>query len=322
MAGMPETSYDAEDLRLFALIYAAGSLSAAERRFSVPKSTLSRSLARLETAAGAALFDRGAKGLKPTPLGEELSTYGKRAEDAVARASDVIRGASNEPAGRLVIAASATSSRFLLSDPLSRFIATYPAVDVQLEVTGEAPDPQAEGIDLSIQVGWPTNQSLIARRVMSGPTGLYASPGTELEDPKAAVEQGRIVISARDAPQSWREAWVLQNETDELVLDSPPVASVGDPSIALDLVAAGRGLTLLPLFYAAHLEHAGKIKRVLSAWQGPYLELFAVLPPGRRQLAAVRCFMDLLIENAMRRKKEAEAVEKELDRSSSLSAPE
>ncbi len=314
---MSQANYDAEDLRLFALIYSAGSLSAAERRYAVPKSTLSRSLARLEQAAGVALFDRVSKGLKPTALAEELHTYGKRAEDAVARANDVIRGASNEPSGKLVIAASATSARFLLSDTLSRFIESYPAVDLHLEVTGDAPDPQAEGIDLSIQVGWPSNQSLIARRIMAGPTGLYAAPGTELEDPKLAAEQGRIVISARDAPQSWRDAWVLQNQSEELVLDNPPIASVGDPSIALDLVAAGRGLTLLPLFYAAHLEHAGQIQRVMTAWQGPFLEMFAILPPGRRQLAAVRCLMDLLVENARRRTKEAEAIERDLHRSSS-----
>lgn len=304
---MSESNYDAEDLRLFALIHTAGSLSAAERRFSVPKSTLSRSLARLEKAAGVALFDRVSKGLRPTAIAEELIAYGKRAEEAVTGADDVLRGASDEPSGKLVIAASATSSRLLLSDALARFIGLYPAVDVQLEVTSEAPDPQAEGIDLSIQVGWPTNLSLVARRVLSGPTGLYASPGTDVEDPEAVAEHGRVVISARDAPQSWRDAWVLQNRNEELILDSPPIASVGDPSIAVDLISAGRGITLLPLFYAAQLEHLGQIKRVLPNWQGPLLELFAVQPPGRRQLAAVRCFMDLLIENARRRKREAEA---------------
>ena len=312
---MSGSDYDAEDLRLFALIYTAGSLSAAERRYALPKSTLSRSLARLENAAGAALFDRISTGLKPTALAEDLIAHGRRAEDAVSRADDVLRGASDEPSGRLVIAASATSSQFLLSDPLAQFVGMYPAVDVHLEVTGDAPDPQVEGIDLSIQVGWPTNPSLIARRILAGPAGLYASPTAEIDSPESAEEHGRIVISARDAPQSWQESWVLHDGTNELVLDGAPVASVGDPSIAIDLVAAGRGITLLPVFYAAHLENAGRIKRVLPKLQGPLLELFAVLPPGRRQLAAVRCFMDLLIENARRREREADVIETKFDRS-------
>ena len=105
---------------------------------------------------------------------------------------------------------------------------------------------------------------------------------------------------------------MLQNGVGELVLDNPPIASVGDPAIAVDLVEAGRGIALLPMFFAAHLEQAGRVQRILPAWQGPLLELFAVQPPGRRQVAAVRCFMDLLVENAQRRKKEAAAIERKL----------
>lgn len=310
---MSEQKYDAEDLRLFALIHASGSLSAAERRFSIPKSTLSRSLTRLENAAGVALFDRMSKGLRPTPLADELISFGKMSVASVEGADEVLRSARNEPAGRFVVAASATSCQFLLSDALAKFISLYPKVDVHLEVTSEAPDPQAQGIDLTIQAGWPTNQSLIARRILSGPTGLYGAQETVISEPKDATKFGRIVISAKDAPPTWHEAWVLQNETDEIALDGSPMASVGDPSIALDLVRAGLGLTLLPIFFASYLEQEEHIKRVLPTWQGPIIELFAVLPPGRKQLAAVRCFMDLLLENARHKKQEAQEIEKRLE---------
>jgi len=308
-AGPLNTGYDAEDLRLFALIYKTGSLSATERQFSIPKSTLSRSLARLEKAAGVALFDRSPKGLQPTALAKELIGFGTSAENAVSGADEVLRGASDTPSGKLVVAASATSSHFLLSSALAKFISLYPEVDVHLEVTSDAPDPQAEGIDLSIQVGWPDNTSLIARRILSGPSGLYVSPQNNSIDLGSVGDCGRIVISARDAPPTWREAWILRNETEELVLDTQPIASVGDPSIALDLIAAGNGVAMLPLFFATPLEQAGQIKRILRDWYGPPLELFAVLPPGRRQLASVRCFMELLLESARHRKQEARAIE-------------
>jgi len=303
------TGYDAEDLRLFALVYRMGSLSATERQFDIPKSTLSRSLARLEKAAGVALFDRSPKGLQPTALARELIGFGTSAENAVSGADEVLRGASDTPSGKLVIAASATSSRFLLSSALAKFISLFPEVDVHLEVTSDAPDPQSEGIDLSIQVGWPNNTSLVARRILSGPSGLYVSPQSGSIDRSTVGDYGRIVISTRDTPRAWREKWILRNETDELVLDTQPIASVGDPSIALDLITAGNGITILPLFFAAPLEQGGQIKRVLRDWYGPPLEVFAVLPPGRRQLASVRRFMELLLESAKHRKQEAKFFE-------------
>lgn len=300
-----KAGYDAEDLRLFALIFRSGSLSATERQHDIPKSTLSRSLSRLEKAAGVALFDRSAKGLHPTALAKELIGFGDNAENAVTGSDELLRGASNTPSGKLVIAASATASHFLLTPALSKFITLYPSVDVHMEVTSNAPDPQAEGIDLTIQVGWPDNTSLVARRILSGPTELYVSQKSASVDLRSAREGGRIVVSAPDSPPTWRDAWVLQKETEELVLDSPPIVTVGDPSIALDLVVAGNGITLLPVFFAAPLEQSGQIRRAMPGWQGPPLELFAVLPPGRRQLASVRCFMELLLESARQRRLQA-----------------
>ena len=309
---MSDAKYDAEDLRLFAQIYTAGSLSAAERRFSVPKSTLSRSLARLEEAAGCALFDRVHRGLKPTSLADELIGIGQTADAAVKNAEEVLRGATAEPSGKLVIAASATSSRFLLSTVLAQFYALYPAVEVRLRVTGDAPDPQAEGIDLTVQAERPDNPSLIARQIISGLSGLYVSGDADPQNWDELAARGRIVVVARDTPQQWREVWLLQNGGEEFIMDDPARIYVGDPSMALDLIASGNGVSLLPNFFAAPLEEAGQIRRAMPDWHGPPLDVFAVFPPGRRKVAAVRRFMDLLVEDAVQRKKESDRIQSKL----------
>lgn len=306
---MKNSFYDSEDLRLFSLIYSAGSLSAAERQYDVPKSTLSRALSRLEKAAGTALFERVHHGMKPTPLARDLIEFGMQADRALKDADQILRGATAEPTGRLMIAASATSAEFLLSTPLAEFMALYPHVEVHLSVTAEAPDPQVEGIDLVIQASLPRNTSLVARRIISGRTGLYTSVRHRGHDIQKVRELGRILISAKDTPAHLTDVWVLTDGTDELTLDGRPNAYVDDPAIAIDLVAAGCGTTLLPMFFAAPLETAGRISRVLNDWHGLPVELFAVLSPGRRQVAAVRRFLDLLIDHAKDRRMAVESVQ-------------
>ena len=298
--------FDAEDLRLFTLVYSAGSLSAAERRFGITKSRLSRSLARVESEAGLPLFDRLSTGLKPTALAIELAEESEVLSTSFTSAVDTLRGAKKAPAGKLVVAASAASSRFLLTEAIANYLELYPKVDFDLKVTSSAPDPLAEEIDLSIQVGRPKNQSLVARRIFEGPTGLFAAKDSQVDSVEAVLELGRVVISGGDTPASWRERWGLFKDGEEIEISGPPIASVGDPAIAVDLIAKGRGVTLLPLFYEASSDCAGRIERVLPDLIGPPLELFAVFPEGRRHLPTFRCFLELLLESVGRKRRQTE----------------
>jgi len=70
------------DIRAFARIADLGSVSAAARSLDLPKSTISRSLARLEVAVGAMLVDRLSDGLSavysffdPTAYRRSLGTF-------------------------------------------------------------------------------------------------------------------------------------------------------------------------------------------------------------------------------------------------------
>jgi DNA-binding transcriptional LysR family regulator len=61
--------FDLGDLRAFIRIAELGSLSGAARALGMPKSSASRSLARLEGTAGAALIERSTRHLRLTDAG-------------------------------------------------------------------------------------------------------------------------------------------------------------------------------------------------------------------------------------------------------------
>ncbi|OOF41871.1 hypothetical protein BKK49_03930 [Rodentibacter rarus] len=66
---------DLNDLYLFVQVVDAGSFSEASRRLSIPKTTISRRIAKLEKILGVALIQRNTHQFDVTHLGEQYYRY-------------------------------------------------------------------------------------------------------------------------------------------------------------------------------------------------------------------------------------------------------
>ncbi|MCX2723039.1 LysR family transcriptional regulator [Roseibium salinum] len=290
--------FDLNDLHGFGLIASAGGLSPASRRFGIPKATLSRSLHRIETAAGAPLFDRVGRGLRLTPLGARLLPTAESALTLFSTADEAMRAGQGEPNGPLRIAASALTGQKLLAPVLAKLAERYPGVNASLQVMSHGPDPVVEELDVVIRVGRPSEPYLVARKLVGSPLALYAfrtrAAEIDLSDPDAVEALGRIHIAIDEFPH----AWELTNPQGERVrLTSKPLVAVSEPTVALGILSAGPGVAFLPMLYAEPLARAGVLVRALPGYTGPEMELFAALPPKRSNVPAVRVFLDLLVRH-------------------------
>ncbi len=66
------------------------------------------------------------------------------------------------------------SSRLI--QPITAFMAQWPAVEVRLEFSDRMVDLVDEGFDLGVRIGQLTDSSLIARRLAPAPLKVLASP--------------------------------------------------------------------------------------------------------------------------------------------------
>ncbi|MCD7059745.1 LysR family transcriptional regulator [Pelagibacterium xiamenense] len=284
--------FDIEDVCTFGLIAAAGGLSAAARRFGRSKASLSRALTRLETAAGSPLFDRMARGLRLTPLGETLRPAAEAAIEASRQADEVLRRGQSEPSGPLRIAASALLGEHILAPVLAGITRRYPKVRTELHISGLGPDPLAENLDVVLRLGRPDEPHLVAKRVLASPLALFvpAAAAIDPHDTDAIAARGRLVVAVAGVSPNWE----LTDGRDTLVLDSPPRLVVEDPAVAVSVLKAGEGIAFLPRLYGEHLVSAQTLARVLPDWTGPLVEVYAVMPPRRATVPAVRVFLDTL----------------------------
>ena len=72
-------------------VASAGSLNKASERLYVDQANLSRSIKELEASLGVAIFERSARGMKPTPDGEVFLKYAKNILGQIDKVENMFR---------------------------------------------------------------------------------------------------------------------------------------------------------------------------------------------------------------------------------------
>jgi len=291
-------SIDPNDLLIFARVAELGSFSRAAERLGLPKSTVSRRLAGLEQRLGERLLLRTTRRQTLTEFGLQLLEHARQvvAEvDAVAALSEQRQAA---PGGRLRVSMPADIANLLLADSLAAFVALYPAISLELDLTARRVDLLGEGFDLAVRMGdLPDDALLAARRLAVFPAGLYAAPGylAERGEPQepADLAQHDAVRQLRGNGEPAR--WTLARG--EQRWDGVPAgrASANSPELLIRLARAGAGIAAVPDHFAAPDVRQGRLRRVLPAWCLPSPTAWAVFPGSRLMPAKTRVFIDMLV---------------------------
>ncbi len=282
-------------LTVFEAVARTSSFSAAAKELGIPKSSASRAVARLEneldvqllfrttrqvslSAAGTALYDR------MTPLLRSLkAALGELPEREEA------------PSGTLRVTAPVDLGVLFLAEVVTRYTARYPAVSVDLHLTGRVVDLVAEGFDVAFRVAAKLeDSSLIVRRVAPVLFHLYASPvylarrGTPRTEGELEAHE-RVVF--RTGPQKLRVPGPRE-------APAPGAARIvcDDLLFVRDAVRSGAGIGLLPTFVAEADVLAGRLVRIVPRFERLAGSLHIVTPASKHVPRKVTAFRDLVLE--------------------------
>jgi molybdate transport repressor ModE-like protein len=285
------------DLRAFSRIADMGSISAAARALSMPKSSVSRSLARLEEVMGTSLVERSTRHLRLTDAGLLLQRHARRILDDVGEAENAIGGLVGKPRGDLHVSVPFTFAAGPLAPMLPGFVLRYPEVRVVLSVNNRPIDILTEEADVAIRIGPLADSELIARRLTTFALWPCASPAylagsLPIESPADLLQHKLIAHADR------RQRWVFRTASGaDRDIDFDPGMVVPEPDVVRTLLLGHAGIGLLPDFHAANDIAAGKLVRILPALQGSSVEAHALYPSHRSLSAKVRVFIDALVEH-------------------------
>lgn len=291
---------DPNDLLLFARIVEVGSFSRAADRLNIPKSTLSRRITTLESQLGERLLLRTTRKLTVTDFGRAVLTHAQQVTAEVEAALAIGQHRQAEPGGRLRISIPGDFATDVLGPLLADFIARYPAISLDVDISPRRVDLIGENFDLAIRMGdLPDDASLAARRIATLTIGLYASPqylkrrGIPSE-PEALMEHDALHLLGRNGEPA---PWKLTRDALRWEGAPPGRATANSPSLLLRLALAGAGIAMLSDHFVAQHADTGELVRVLEDWQSPGVNAWAVFPGRRLMPARTRVLLDALEES-------------------------
>lgn len=290
---------DLVDLRVFARISDLKSISAAARALKTPKSSVSRSLARLEVALNTTLVDRSARQSRLTEAGMLLLPHALRILDDVNEAETALGSIAKLPQGTLRVNAPFTFAAGLIAPMLPAFLADYPEVRVVLDLDNRWIDVRADEADLVIRAGRLADSTLISRRLAAVELWACASP--------AYLQARGIPSSAADLAGheliAWSDRianWPFRGADGQIEhVEVRPRNVVPEPTVLQVVLAGGAGIGRLPDFLAVGPIARGELVRVLPQLKSEIVEVHALYPSHRSLSAKVRVFIDALAVHLM-----------------------
>ena len=291
---------DVHRLRLLRELADRGSVTAVAAALSFTPSAISQQLKALAEEVGLALTEPAGRGLRLTAAGEALVAEAEGVLTALARAEAVVERLHTTPRGRVRMAMFQSGARMMLPGLLRRLDAE-PDVDLQVRDIDMTPgDVPALTADFDVVVSHrdeaappPATERWLVVPLLREPLDVALPPGHRL------VRRRRLRLD-----ELTDEPWisVLVGFPVDDVLRSIAVRTgttprvvqrINDFSVTEELVAAGRGIALLPRYSTDDRGGRRLVRRTLAGVRAARL-VEAVLRTSTAQRPAVTTVLDAL----------------------------
>jgi len=287
-----------EEIVAFLRVAETGSFTAAGERLGLPKSTVSRRVARLEAKLGVQLVHRTTRSLALTEAGNLFQEQAARALAALEEAAHAARAGRESPRGHLRLTAPYDVGAGSLATLVAAFTRLHPEVTVEVVLTDRTLDLVAEGIDLALRgAAALPDSSLVGRKLASLEFWLVASPAylKRHGTPRSPAElRNNELALLRASHGRGKLPLRLADGTSEELAVRASVSANGFGFLREAALADGH-LAMLPDNYAGPEVRSGRLVRVLPAYTVGTGNMFLVHPAARVLPAKARAFRDFLL---------------------------
>lgn len=285
---------DWNDVEAFCCVIERGGFTAAAKALGRPKSSVSASVARLETELGARLLQRTTRRVRPTEAGESLyqdtaAVFQRLREirlDAMARGKAV--------GGTLRIAAPYEFGAHHLGAVACSMLARYPDLRVDLDVEYGRVDPLDRRYDIVFtQFDEPTESGRIARHTYALQRGLFAAPSLleKVHPVRTPEDIADLPAIASTVDAEW--AFTGPDGAAHSVPIRPRLRSV-NADVRRRATLEGLGVSRIVRTFCAAEVKQGRLIELLPGYACEPLRYHALLPGRRLMPPKVRVFLETL----------------------------
>jgi len=282
-----------EDLRAFVAIIDKGSLTAAARHLGRSLQSVSRSLAAVEREVGIELLRRTTRRSAATEAGLAFHRrVGAALAEIEAAKAEAAKGRS-EPAGLLRMTASTAFAPLHVVPALRAFLADYPKIEVELDLSDGYVDLVGEGFDVAIRIGELPNSNLRTRRLADLRRVVFAAPSYLAKHgrPQAPEDLEHHECIVRTAARDGNIWPFLVGGRMKAVRVAGRLRTSGALA-ANEAALQALGIANAPLWQVKPLVDRGAVELLLTRFEPPPVPLHAVWPATRLLSGKTRVFID------------------------------
>jgi len=287
----------AREMAVFSAVAASGSFSAAGRDLDLTPSAVSRTIDRIEARLGVRLMLRTTRTLTLTPEGQAYLGAARRILSDLDDAEQAIAD-QGAPRGRLRVSASLSHGRLCVVPLLGAFVARYPHILVDINLTDVVVDVAAGQADVAVRFGPLADSGLTARKIGVTRRMIVASP-----DYLARRGAPRVPEDLHDhncLNFNFRRAepvWPFVRDGREFALSVKGNVEANSGETLGQLAVDGVGVTRVGAFSVVDDVAAGRLVPLLEDFNpGDEERIHAVFVGGANTPARVRVFVDFLAE--------------------------
>ena len=279
-------------METFVCVVESGSFSAAARLLDVGQPAVSKSVAQLEERLAVRLLLRSTRGLTPTEAGQAFYERAKRAIEEADEAEAAAKGSASALSGRLRISAAVTFARLYIVPRLSAFLDRHPELNIDIVLDDENIDLLEGGIDVALRMGVLGDSNMTARKIghcrrcVVGTPAWFAKIG-EPRIPADLLSHQAIVYEQGGGGSAWS---FKQGSTETSIAVTGRVRVNAAEGVRA-AVLADMGVAIASEWMFAPEIASGAVKQVLTDWELPGIDLWAVFPSGRMVSAKARAFV-------------------------------
>ena len=278
-------------MEAFVRVADAGSFAEAARRWGRSKAVVSKYVGQLEGHLGLRLLHRTTRSVSLTDAGRAHYERTQQVLTLLSESEAQLRADHVAPRGLLRVTAPPGFLSKFRTVVINEFLARFPAVELEIDLTHRMVDLVEERIDVAIRLTRPVDSSLIARKLAPAPLILVASPdylarrgtpsdASELRDHDCLV----------DTNFRFQNRWPVQGSVVEV---SGPVRG-NSPILVRNLALDGLGITMTPAMLVDDRLEDGSLVEVLPGSVDTDWSVYAVTSQRRHLPARARVFLEHL----------------------------
>ena len=292
-------SQNMHGLVLFSHINRLGSLSAAAQLLGISRSSVSKQLAALEGKIGSRLFNRTTRKIVLTEVGRQVLQEAYKVERALQTIEHISEDSQSVIAGDLNVTCASAQGRVHLLPLITKFLAHYPKINVNLQLDDRFVDMVAANLDVSIRIGFLPDSTLIARKLGDLSGVLCASPeylsnAPPLQTPADLLHHRCLFYrNSKLAMNSWS---FISDEGEQSVTVSGPL-SINDSGALISAALAHAGVLLIDKGLLGDTIRDGQLVPILPGYRSiQNLPMYVVYPEREFIPAKTRALVDFLLE--------------------------